>query len=74
MSGNLLVHMSGGWGRMSSLLAFCPLCFVRMPQDIVHLGHGNSISCIIVTYLFPIFPHSVHYVLYVDFDVLNCFD
>ena len=40
---------------MSSLLTLCRLCFVRMPQLILHHVH----SCLSVTYLFLVFPHSV---------------
>ena len=35
------------------------LCFVRMPQLILHHVLADSISCLNVTYLFLFFPHSV---------------
>ena len=51
---------------VDTLLYFCRLClfsvvfaFVRMPQLILHYVLDNSISCHNVTYLFPLFPHSV---------------
>ena len=44
---------------LSSLFSFCHLCFLCMPQLILHLVLDNSISCLNVRYLFRLFPHSV---------------
>ena len=45
---------------INSCLCFdcCRLCYVRMPQLILHHVHDNSISCFNATYLFLVFPHS----------------
>ena len=43
---------------MLSLFALCCLCYVCTPQLILHHLQDNSISCLNVTYLFPLFAHS----------------
>jgi hypothetical protein len=37
----------------------CHLCCMCMPQLILYHVPDSSISCLNVTYLFPVFPHSV---------------
>ena len=39
-------------------VALCCLHFVGMLQLILHHVHDNSISCLNITYLFPVFHHS----------------
>ena len=41
------------------MFVLCCLCFVRMPQLILHHVHDNSISCLNVTYLFLVLAQSV---------------
>ena len=41
-----------------SLFALC-LCYVRMPQLVLPHVYGDSISCLNITYLLPVFAQSI---------------